>query len=393
MFSQLEKQSDYPSLSLPPFDALSVNKCIEAHIAVSRRLLYDNFLADRRPWVISFSGGKDSTLLLQLVYELLLELDSRHLKPVHVIASDTKVEAPNVEKYLKENLTILADHARKSSLDLTVHLVQPDIDQGFWGNLIGKGYPPPTRWFRWCTTKMKIKPVRKVVDSIVAEYGSVILLLGTRIAESANRSRQMQGRSYSSRGLNPHHDIPNALVLQPISQWTTDQVWEYLFSNNPPPWNGSHDEMLRLYRKANNGECPVITDLDTPPCGGNRFGCWVCTLIKEDKSMKGFITSGEKWMQPLYDFRNWLKCIREDESLRNKYKRNGHEGLGPFTSDARLMILENLLKTEQEVEQQLIGDDELLYIQRIWTEEFDVMDSALRLVRKYKRNINMTEKI
>ncbi|MCK5230005.1 MAG: DNA phosphorothioation system sulfurtransferase DndC, partial [Desulfobulbaceae bacterium] len=96
------------------------------------------------------------------------------------------------------------------------------------------------------------------------------------------------------------------------------------------------------------------------------------------------------WMQPLYEFRRWLKIIREDEGLRNKYKRNGQPGLGPFTSDARLMILERLLKTEQEVGLRLIGDDELLYIQQIWTGEFDVMDSALRLAHQYHRMPNQS---
>jgi len=375
---------------MPLFPVTSIGEREEtkqkhSHIAHSKQLLFENFVADHRPWVIAFSGGKDSTLLLQLVYELLLEIGPRYQKPVHIIASDTRVEPPNIELYLRKNLAQLREHARVSDLDLTVHLVRPDVDQGFWGNLIGKGYPPPTRWFRWCTTKMKIKPVRKVVDSIVAEYGSVILLLGTRTAESSNRSRRMQSREYSSRGLNPHQDIPNALVLQPISQWKTEQVWEYLFAYNPPPWNSSHDEMLNLYKQANSGECPVVTDLDTPPCGGNRFGCWTCTVIKDDKSMKGFIETGEEWMQPLYEFRQWLKLIREDENLRNKYKRNGQPGAGPFTSGARLMILERLLLTEQVIGWQLIGNDELLYIQQIWTDEFDIMDSALRLAHQYRR--------
>lgn len=343
-------------------------------------------MADERPWVIAFSGGKDSTLLLQLVYEMLLCVGAKHQKPIYVIASDTRVEAPNIEKYLQNILNQLKKHADQSGIEISIHIVRPDVDQGFWGNLIGKGYPPPTRWFRWCTTKMKIKPVRKVVDGIVAKYGSVILLLGTRIAESTNRSRQIQNRKYNSRGLNPHHDIPNALVMQPIRQWTTDQVWEYLFSNNPPPWDGKHDEMLRLYRQANSGECPVVTDLDRPPCGGNRFGCWTCTVVKDDKSMKGFIDTGDEWMLPLYEFRSWLKIIREDEGFRNKYKRNGQRGLGPFTSEARIMILNKLLQTEREVGLCLIGDDELLYIQHIWSEEFDIMDSALRIAHKHHRN-------
>jgi DNA sulfur modification protein DndC len=370
---------------MPQLKSNSDEQSVADNLEQSRNLLRENFLADNRPWVVAYSGGKDSTLVLQLVYEMLLTLTQEQLKPVHIITSDTRVEAPNIEEYVKNSLIQLDQHAQISHLDLVVHLVKPDIENGFWSNLIGKGYPPPNRWFRWCTTKLKIKPVRKVIDNLTAEYGSVILLIGTRKAESSNRSRQIANRKYNSRGLNQHTEIPNALVLQPIAQWSTDEVWEYLFTHNPAPWGFDHDKMLNLYRQANSGECPVITDLDTPSCGGNRFGCWTCTVVTQDKSMKGFIETGEEWMTPLYDFRLWLRDLHGKEELRNQYRRNDQPGLGPFNSDARKMILEELLITEQKVAKQLISDEEILHIQDIWTEEFDIMHSALRVAYKYHR--------
>lgn len=357
----------------------------DAYLSETRAVLRENFLADNRPWVVAYSGGKDSTLVLQLVYEMLLSLTPEQQKPVHIISSDTRVEAPNIEEYLQNSLMQLEQHAQTSSLDLTVHLVKPEIEDSFWSLIIGKGYPPPNRWFRWCTTKLKIRPVRKVIDEITSEHGSVILLIGTRKAESSNRSRQIENRQYNSRGLNQHTEIPNALVLQPIMHWTTDEVWEYLFTHNPAPWNFDHDRMLELYRQANSGECPVITDLDTPSCGGSRFGCWTCTVVKEDKSMKGFIETGDEWMEPLYDFRLWLRDQHGKEELRNQYRRNDQPGLGPFNSEARKMILEELLKVEKKVGRQLISNQELLHIQDIWTEEFDIMHSALRIAHKYHR--------
>jgi DNA sulfur modification protein DndC len=357
----------------------------DAYLSETRTILRENFLVDNRPWVIAYSGGKDSTLVLQLVYEMLLSLTPEQQKPVHIISSDTRVEAPNIEEYLQNSLMQLEQHAQTSSLDLTVHLVKPEIEDSFWSLIIGKGYPPPNRWFRWCTTKLKIRPVRKVIDEITSEHGSVILLIGTRKAESSNRSRQIENRQYNSRGLNQHTEIPNALVLQPIMHWTTDEVWEYLFTHNPAPWNFDHDRMLELYRQANSGECPVITDLDTPSCGGSRFGCWTCTVVKEDKSMKGFIETGDEWMEPLYDFRLWLRDLHGQEELRNQYRRNDQPGLGPFNSEARKMILEELLNVEKKVGRQLISNQELLHIQDIWTEEFDVMHSALRIAYKYNR--------
>src|SRR3989338_7504561 len=141
---------------------------------------------------------------------------------------------------------------------------------------------------------MKIKPSRRGIDKIVAEHGSVILLLGSRTAESSSRKQRMDARQTNFRNLNTHHEIPNAFVLTPISTWGNEDVWEYLYENNPPPWERSHNQMLTLYRKAVGGECPVVMDLNTPSCGGSRFGCWVCTVVKFDRSMEGFIEAGEE---------------------------------------------------------------------------------------------------
>jgi len=344
-----------------------------------------NFLADSRPWVVAYSGGKDSTLVLQLVIEMLCSLPATKLKPVHVISSDTGVEPPNIARYMHDSLQRIGEGARQRRLNVIPHLVQPGAENGFWGNLIGKGYPPPTRWFRWCTSKMKINPTRDVIERITKDAGSVLLLLGTRFDESTHRGQGMKARESNSRGLNPHHQIPDALVLSPIADWTSDQVWEYLFTNNPPPWGGSHDAMMALYRQANSGECPLVMDLNTPSCGGSRFGCWTCTVVKTDKSMESFIDNGEEWMLPLNRFRNWLKEIREDESRRCRIRRTGEEGLGPFNSATRLELLEKLLLTEQEVGMELISNESLLYIQQVWTEEFDVMRSALRLAARFGR--------
>jgi DNA sulfur modification protein DndC len=173
--------------------------------------------------------------------------------------------------------------------------------------------------------------------------------------------------------------------IAPIADWSSDEVWEYLFMNNPPPWGGSHDFMLNLYRQANGGECPVVMDLNTPSCGGSRFGCWTCTVIKADKSMESFIENGEEWMKPLNIYRNWLKEIREEESRRSPVRRNGKEGYGPFIASTRKEMLQRLLQTEKQVEQPLISDEEIVGIQTQWTKDFDVMDSAYIIAEQFGR--------
>ncbi|MBC2712974.1 MAG: DNA phosphorothioation system sulfurtransferase DndC [Desulfosarcina sp.] len=345
--------------------------------------------SDARPWVIAFSGGKDSTVLLHLIYEMLLENRETVSKPVIVLCSDTGVEPPNVLTYIKKTLRSIIQHSNKHALPLNVKLIRPLPEESFWGMLIGKGYPSPTRWFRWCTSRMKIRPARKIIEKIAKEYGSVILLLGTRHDESTARKNRMEGREYSQRGLNPHHEIPNALVAAPIANWTTDQVWDFLNEENTSPWGSSHDELRELYRKATGGECHFVLDMLSPSCGGSRFGCWTCTVVKEDVSMKGFITSGENWMLPLNQFRNWLKAIREDMTMRLSYRRNGTEGPGPFSSDTRKQILTRLFEVEKKTGLTLISDKDIAYIQQIWTEEFDSRDTALAIAKAAGREVEM----
>lgn len=348
----------------------------------------EQFFADSRPWVIAFSGGKDSTLILQLVYEFMVEHAQEQLKPVFVITSDTMVEPPNVITYTHNVLNCIEQGAKKHSLPLTVNWATPTVQERFWSKIIGKGYPPPTRWFRWCTSSMKIKPTKRVINKITREYGSVVLLLGTREDESSARKRRMERRLYSERRLNPHHEIQNALVYSPVQYWTTDDVWEYLYLNNPAPWGQSHDIMIGLYKQANGGECPLIIDLDTPSCGGSRFGCWTCTVVKYDKSMEGFINTGDEWMMPLNTFRNWLKEIREDSTYRMDIRRNGEPGAGPFTPEAREEILIRLLEVEKELNLNFITDEEILYIQNIWAKEFDLGEKAIKIARRYGRELS-----
>lgn len=355
----------------------------EASIAA----LSESYQADGRPWVVAFSGGKDSTAVLQLVYQMLLELGSAAIKPVVVVSSDTRVEAPNVVEHVEGVLNAVAADALRRGLPLTTQLVRPSTEESFWAKLIGKGYPPPTRWFRWCTTTMKIRPSRRAIDAIVAEYGSVVLLLGTRRSESSSRAARMDGRRVNSRNLNPHTEIPNALVATPLIDWCDEDVWEFLGENNPPPWGRPHDVMLTLYRQALGGECPVVVDLNTPSCGGSRFGCWVCTVVKADKSMGGFIQSGEEWMRPLANFRDWLKVFREDQSARQTVRRDGSQGPGPFTPRAREHILHKLLECEKQVGISLITDEEILWIQAAWSREFDLGHRALEIARAAGRAV------
>ncbi len=332
----------------------------------------EQYLEDSIPWVIGFSGGKDSTATLQLIFDALGELPREKLtKEVHVLSNDTLVENPKVVDFLDRQLAKIEEVGKKKLFahrpDLFyVIKTTPKLEDTFWLNLIGKGYPSPNRWFRWCTERMKIAPTNHYISETVSRQGRAIIVLGTRKDESSNRANSM--RQYEIYGMRLRkHSLPNAYVFAPIVDITNQEVWRYLM-DYPNPWSGNNDELARLYYSAFDDlrECPLVVDLTTPSCGNTRFGCWVCTVVDQDKSMMGMVANGETWLEPLLNFRNWLSELRDDLTKRMNVRRNGQKGPGAFTFVTRKEILERLLEIENKTGYDFITVSELTAIQHQW---------------------------
>jgi DNA sulfur modification protein DndC len=347
------------------------------HLALTRSDIQEIYLADQRPWVIGFSGGKDSTAVTRLVFEALAELpQDQRLKPVFIVSSDTLVETPLVVNLIREALDKMRDAAAELGLPIQVaQPVTPRLDQTFWVNLIGKGYPAPTRQFRWCTERMKIDPVSEFITEKVAAYGEVVVVLGSRLQESSSRAQVMRKHRIDGSRLARHTSLPNAYVFTPIDQWSADDVWEYLFSG-PAPWGGDHQALFDLYKDSNAGECPLVIDTSTPSCGNSRFGCWTCTVVTKDRAMDGLIETGHTWLIPLRDFRNKLYDTTDPakkKDFRSARRRDGSvtvmvktdkQGqpveekhvLGPYRLEFRKELLQQLLENQRLINSSNPGD-------------------------------------
>ena len=347
------------------------------------------------PWIVGFSGGKDSTLVAHLVVEHLLSLPrSERTRPVHVVANDTLVESPLVIGHIRVGLKEIIHAATAFELPIVAATTRPDTDQTFWVNLIGRGYPSPNRSFRWCTDRMKIQPTSRYVRSQVESTGRVILLLGVRRSESTTRAGVIARYDNGTR-LNPHNDLSGCLVFRPIVDLDTDDVWNFLAINDPP-WGGSHRRLIELYRNAGGGECPVVTSKeDAPSCGttSSRFGCWTCTVVEKDKSLAGFVEAGFGQFSPLLDFRDWLISIRNDPERRLARRRNGRftisrKGVyipGPFNIATRKEILNRLLTLENDTNMKLIDESEVQIIHRLWID--DVLENTARYSEETNQKI------
>lgn len=363
--------------------------------SVRRDLLAEYQTPHLHPWIVAYSGGKDSTLLLQLVWETVASCPADTWKrPILVIANDTLVESPLVVRHLRDSLAKIGRAAKQARLPFDTSITKPCIDQTFWVNVIGRGYIPPTRNFRWCTDRLKILPTTRLLNRMTHKSGGAILLVGTRRAESATRQRAIDKRRAATGRLNPHSTVPSCLMYAPIADLSDNDVWITLIQR-PPPWGGTHRELITLYRNAGGGECPLVISKDqAPSCGSSspRFGCWTCTVVTKDRSLRGLIDSGHEdtdKMQALFDFREWLLELREDETNRLAVRRDGFvkarsDGsivYGPFTMAVRKIILGKLQSLQHRLGERLITLAELDAINDIWWRD-EIRANARRALRQ-----------
>lgn len=336
----------------------------------------------RYPWIIGFSGGKDSTLVAQAVLEAVLAVPpSARTREIHVVSNDTLVESPMVIAHMNKVQRQIEATSQNLGLPITVVTTRPKIGQTFWVLLIGRGYPSPNQSMRWCTDRLKIQPTSTYILNNVSKHGAAIVVLGVRKDESNSRRSSIDKfQNMANSNLTQHAELPGAFIYRPIVDLKLDDVWEVL-GENPPPWGGTHKDLIQLYRDAGGGECPVVLSKEeAPACGtkSSRFGCWTCTVVEKDKSLQGLIDVGNRHFKSLVDFRDWLKDIRNMPEYRQVERRNGRMQFdlltgkhipGPFTIQARKMILDRLRVTEKEFGDQLISKEEIDIIESTWADE------------------------
>lgn len=389
----------------------------------------DVYLSDRRPWILGFSGGKDSTCMVQLIWNALKTIPPEKLnKKIFIISSDTLVESPKIVQQIIDSLDMMESAARDMSVPISTNLVRPLIQDSFWVCLLGKGFPAPSNMFRWCTERLKIRNADRFIKEKVSEYGEAVVVLGTRRDESGSRQQLMDLYEIKGSLLSRHSKFPQTYVYTPVRDFTAKDVWNYLLQNKNP-WGSNNRDLLALYQNANAAECPLVVDTSTPSCGNSRFGCWTCTVVDKDTSLKNTIENGEEWMYPLLELRQELKDTQDPKvrkGVRSLKRRDGKMKLveemrmkafqeriaqsraeddeytpnesdpykvlvpGPYTMEFCTQFLEKLLVAQEKVrgdgpdkEMSLIQDDEIHEIQRIWRmERGDWRNTAYKIYKK-----------
>jgi DNA sulfur modification protein DndC len=350
------------------------------------KLIRDLYLADERPWIIAFSGGKDSSATLQIVWNALLELRPQdRTKRIHVAYVDTGMEHPLQRGQAEAALRLINSEANKQALPIDTHILTPEMRHRYFVCVIGRGYAPPTHFFRWCTKGMRIAPMTTFIRGNLKIAEKVVIVLGLRISESSSRARVLDKYSDGIPFQGRYGSLAGATAFTPIEDFGTADVWQYLMQASGF-WQSTNRNMAQLYSAASGGECAShsIGDGLSSTCGGSRFGCWTCTVVRKDRSGSALASVSEEF-NPLVQFREWLIQVRNDPQHRWKTRRNKAKGVGPLTLATRREALDKLLAAELACGARLIDEDEIIHIQKLWEQDGDRRQTAIQRFSKHQK--------
>ena len=290
--------------------------------------IFDQLYRKNKRWIVTYSGGKDSTALV------VLSLYMKTLHPdidLNITYSDTMMEIPQMSLVAYSFLKAIEDR-----YPAKVRIVYPEVEDTYWVRMIGRGYPPPGPRFRWCTPKIKIKPSRK----LHADNG--LFITGLRMGESQQRDIRLKSSCLNGGANECGSDVwvnqSGIDVAAPIIHWTAEEVWYFLMMPG---------------RKA-IPETQLVVDLY-----GNtamRFGCWMCTVVMKDKTMMALTKSGDEKVQKLLEFREWI--VEESKKPENRYfRKDGRKGR--LKKDYRKGILDRVQHLQNTIGISLISSEEI----------------------------------
>ncbi len=388
------------------------NENLGTKLDTTKSILKEYYLNDDRPLCIAFSGGKDSTALVFILLNVLEEIKANNQlhKKTYIINSNTLAELPPLLEHLKKSLKSIQKYSDEKGLLTEVHEVVPLEKHTLNVQLLGVGMPPPSRQFRWCTSKLKVQPIERKLKKLFPD-GKFISVVGSRRDESIDRKARIEKQSKVNSHLKINDRFPNADNLYPIEYWNTKNIWEYIFTQNTRIID--IDFLWNLYSDASNkdaNECSFAgaggkhIDEGNIGCGQSRFGCWQCYVVRDnDKSLDGLMKSGYENVELYKEYREqywnftqsgWENTrdvyshrTQQREHFDEKYDRNGMTKPKGVLLQARKHFFIELLKLNSKLDYDIIDINEIHLIQQRWLQEGDLKLNAFKEARKFGINI------
>lgn len=314
------------------------------NINKARDIIERNYLEDDRPWLIGYSGGKDSSLLLQLVCEVFL----KHKKNKRITVSflDTRLEKDSKLATIKESFT------KFEQIGLITSITRCSPDHSFWSTVCGRGYPMPSMRLRYCTKDLKQVPGDKELKQIAVKFGGgrALKIIGMRKQEGSLRKKRLEERGA------PENKtvLAKRLTLEalyPIANVTTDELWQYLKDIGAFAWGEPTCELEERYSAGRE----------------SRDGCWICPFLYKEEDMNKRCNEEQRRI------REFCYRYNGDISKRNlcttdKQRERLSRGLtaGRFTLEARKEIFDFIMNIQKDTGQVYITPEEEEYIKQCW---------------------------
>lgn len=283
---------------------------------------------------VSFSGGKDSSVLMHLTIQAALQAKELGLSPyVAVLSSDTGVENPEVSMLLRREHTKISRTLQAAGIAHEVLLTQPSLATSWAVRILGgtklPSFPGNSHD---CSVDYKVAPIASARKGLFKKLGAhnVVTLIGTRFDESERRGAAMRARGELAD--TPYRNEAGELVMSPVAFWSTDDIWEAigLVRAGITPSYSDFEDTFKLYADAGGTSCAVISDMITEStkkarggCGA-RFGCYTCQAVGNDTSLQTMIESDPQYayMDGLSRFREFISRTHWDYSKRQWVQRS-----------------------------------------------------------------------
>ncbi len=335
------------TLSLFENERLSLDRSIELSAESLRHYgsLYPH-------WAIAFSGGKDSSATVTLVADLLDKGLVPRPESITVLYADTRQELPPLHNAAMALLSKLQEKG------FDTRVVLPKLDHRYFVYMLGRGVPPPSNTFRWCTPKLKVMSMERELETLRQDRGEKFLMLtGVRIGESAARDQRIalsctkDGGECGQGWFQQTTSNAVADVLAPLLHWRVCHVWDWLVQADVELGYPTFD-IAEVY-----GHDPQ-DDLGETESINARTGCIGCPLVQEDAALER-VLANPKWtyLAPLRQLRPLYWEVKKPQYRLRKHGEVKKDGslakkqgrLGPLTLETREWMLGEVLRIEAEV--------------------------------------------
>lgn len=345
--------------------------------------------AENSTVIANYSGGKDSTVIIQKCIKFKLENTGNCTRLVILSADTGGADNPLIRQHIRRTKKAVDD----LNLNIEFIIVEPDVENTYFTCVFGKSYQPPSVNFKWCVDRLKIQPGRAALKHFFNPGETVCQILGSRISESTSRALSVD-REYGDEFYGSHVAFEGALrTATPIRHWTARNVVTYLV-RNPAPYDYSNYVLLNLYGSAAGGmdECPIGAAIQSESqavsaCTGksSRFGCAFCTIINEDTSLFNLSLDYPEELGNFYLFRTALKKTQDIRyggftAFQRKGKCRFEPGFGDMTMGIRIILL-RLMKDYQIP----ILEEEVFAIYRM-VQEREIRE-GLAVSERFRKNL------